>query len=203
MIKHGIFAAILAIGASVGSANAVTVTFGDTPETVIANPAADAVTGTVFENVTGSIGGVRRSAWQGSTVNENDAGAFYTSISGGASATYNFATAQTSVSLLWGSPDSYNDLDIMLVGGGVVTVNGVAAMGPVAILQQFVTISDVGAFDALVFRSGRNAFEFANLSTSGPTNVTAAVPLPAGLPLMLTAFAGLGLLSRTRKSAVR
>lgn len=203
MIKHGVFAAILAIGASIGSANAVTVTFGNTPETVVANAAADVVTGTVFENVTGSIRNVRRSAWQGSTVNENDAGAFYTSVSRHSSATYNFATAQTSVNLLWGSPDSYNYLDLMLVGGGKVTVNGAAAQGPVAILQQFVTISGVGAFDAVVFRSSNNAFEFANLSTSGPAGVSAAVPLPAGLPLMLSAFAGLGLLSRSRKSARR
>lgn len=177
------------------SAHAVTVTFGPTPTVAMPNPLADATTGTVFENIVGSDPGVYRSPWQGgtSTINENDATAYYTSVSAQSSATYIFASMKNSISFLWGSPDDYNDLDIILSGGGgTVTVNGTDAQGPVAIEQQFVTLSDVGLFDTVTFRSGQNAFEYANL--------TAAIPLPAGLPLLAAGLGVLGYVGRRKKS---
>ena len=186
--------AVLAIAVAL-PAQAAVVTFGPTPTEAKMNPLATATTGTVFQNVVGSVNGVRRSPWQGCGcgVGENDLDAYYTSVSGGATATYTFASSRTSLSFLWGSPDNYNDLEIVLVGGGgSEVINGTAAQGPVAIGAQFVTISDVGSFDKVIFRSGRNAFEFANL---------AAVPLPATLPLALFALGGLGVLHRRRKSA--
>lgn len=184
----------LSIGmlASSISAQAVTIdTTGPIPGAAIANPLATATTGTVFENVVGSEDGVRRSPWQGSSVDENALDSFYTSVSGGGSATYNFGGTRTSISFLWGSPDGYNDLDIDLIGGGsTVTINGADVQGPVAIGQIFVKISDV-SFDEVVFRSGQNAFEYANVS--------AAVPIPAALPLFATALLGLGLIGRRRR----
>lgn len=184
-------AAALALAVAV-PANAATVTFGTLPTAAKANPVADATTGTVFENVTGSIGGVRRSPWQGSSVDENAADSFYTSVSGRSSATYNFDSSRTSLSFVWGSPDTYNDLDIILSGGGgTVTVNGSQAFGTPGLLAEFVTISDVGQFSSVTFRSGSNAFEYANV---------AAVPVPAALPLMVAGIAGLGIAGRRRRN---
>jgi hypothetical protein len=57
-----------------------------------------------------------------------------------------------------------------------------------------VTISDI-LFDRVVFRSTRNAFEFANVTT------TAAVPLPAAGLLLMGALAGLRPVSRRRQKA--
>ncbi|WP_282127614.1 VPLPA-CTERM sorting domain-containing protein [Roseobacter litoralis] len=100
-----------------------------------------------------------------------------------------------SVSLLWGSPDTYNTLELYNGGTLVGTVLGgqFNALGKEA---SFVTISanDVTEyFDTLKFASTTNAFEFSNVSI-------APVPLPAGLPLLL---AGLGTFAwmRRRKAA--
>ncbi|MEX0281231.1 MAG: VPLPA-CTERM sorting domain-containing protein [Arenibacterium sp.] len=192
-ISTALAAAVLAIGFS-APASAATVTFGPFPDAAQMNPTADSTTGTVFENVVGSISGVRRSPWQGSAIDENDSTSYYTSVSGNSSASYDFGMSMREISFLWGSPDNYNDLDIILTGaGGTVTINGTQAQGPVAIGAQYVTISDVGLFDSVTFRSGRNAFEFANLET-------AQVPVPAALPLLVGALGGLGFAARRRKN---
>lgn len=184
----------LALSTAGTIASAATVTFGSTPTAAFLNPLADSTTGTVFENTTGSIVGLKRSPWQFSTVDPDAADSFYTSVSGSASATYSFAQLMGSVSFLWGSPDSFNNLELVLTAGGVSTViNGVEAQGPISARQQYITITDV-VFDSLTFRSGGDAFEFANLEAS-------PVPVPAAGLLLIGGLGMMAALRRRQKAA--
>ena len=108
------------------------------------------------------------------------------------------------LSLLWGSVDLYNAIEFYAGGSLVETVSGadIFASGgePAASGAAFVKISGFN-FDEVKFYSNFNlaggsdqpAFEF--------SNVVAAVPLPAGGLLLLTALGGLGIASRKRKKA--
>ncbi len=98
------------------------------------------------------------------------------------SATLEFLIDQTSLSFLWGSPDGFNSLTFRLDGDNVASFTG-NDVDPSPFGASFVTYD--GLFDEVVFASpSGNAFEFSNLSA-------VAVPLPAGLVLMLTALGGL------------
>ncbi|EDM72758.1 hypothetical protein RAZWK3B_01020 [Roseobacter sp. AzwK-3b] len=108
------------------------------------------------------------------------------------------------LSLLWGSVDLYNAIEFYAGGSLVETVSGadIFASGgePAASGAAFVKISGFN-FDEVKFYSNfglsggtdQPAFEF--------SNVVAAVPLPAGGLLLLTALGGLGVASRKRKKA--
>ncbi|GAB4518147.1 MAG: hypothetical protein Tsb0019_18170 [Roseibium sp.] len=139
--------------------------------------------------LTASVSGQYRSPWQGSS---ND-GANYASVQAGGFVEFVFTQLQDSVSLIWGSPDTYNDLVITLIGDTTETVNGSQVFGTSGILASLVTITDV-SFNKLRFESGRNAFEFANLKTT-------AVPLPAALPLLAGGLGILGFAGWRRKKA--
>lgn len=107
-----------------------------------------------------------------------------------------------SISLIWGSPDTYNALNLYNAGALVASIvpGAVAGLPADRTLTHFVTItadSILEYFDSVEFVStGVNAFEFANVSAT-------PVPLPAGVLLMGTALAGFGVMRRrqNKKSA--
>lgn len=186
------------------------------------NPAADSTTGTVFQNVTGSVANTRRSPFDlpsglpGPTSGTDK----YTSVSGGGSATYNIGTlapgnpSAVGISFLWGSPDFFNKVEFF---------NGAVSLGSVSSLdltnptgnppqnpatgQSWVVLLAGGAWTSVVFSSTTNAFEFTSLfAACSPEGATCTpppgVPLPAALPLFAGGLGFLGFLARRKKQKV-
>lgn len=147
------------------------------------------------EEVTGSVGGQYRSPFQGGpgTV---EADLPYWNLRAGDSATLVYDTTQYIFSILWGSVDTYNKIQFFNGAGDVTGVTVTSAdltdPNPTPGAQggaSFVRISGL-AFDRVELSSSGNSFEF--------SNAIAAVPLPAGGVLLLTALGGLAL-ARRRK----
>ena len=207
------------LAASASLAFAVTITQSNViPNTPVANPLADSfgliasapagATAFIAENVVGNVTAKpnqRLSPWT-ATLNVDDPASVFTAVSRNTEATYTLTgNAMGVISFIWGSPDTYNDLEIKLAGGGgTVTINGAdPALQPIfpspglgrgAVL---VTVTDtVGAgFESITFRStGLPAFEFANLTM-------AAVPLPASLPLLFAGLGGIAFMRSRRKKS--
>jgi hypothetical protein len=185
----------LCLAGSIG-AGAVTIRQDTvTLPTAFANPLADDITGTVYENVVRTKRRVRLSPWLNTA---NHARGLYTAILRGSAATYDFGRTMTSLSLVWGSVDDYNRIVFYLNGKAVDRVAGddLFPTAPQATGYTNVFLRTAG-FDSVRFASTRNSFEYANL--------TAAVPVPAAGAFLLAAFAalgGLGLLGASRRRAV-
>lgn len=102
----GFLAAAAALSLSAFAANAASFTQDfSTPIYLGPNPVSANLTGTVYQNVTGSIDGVRRSPWQG-TGGLKEADNAYTSVSVTSSITFDFGSNLDTASLMWGSPES-------------------------------------------------------------------------------------------------
>lgn len=198
------FRAAIALAAALfaGTASAATVTVADlgpANATPIAFANADAVTGTVFQSVTGSVSGIRRSPWEGTGFLGSGV---YTSVSANSAATYDFGPS-LSLSLVWGSPDAYNRLSFFSGATLLGTITGqqvTTEVKPLSTLPNsspsqgfaFVELALAGglAFDRVTFESiGSNAFEYGSVSAT-------PVPLPAAGWMLLAALGGLGFLRR-------
>ena len=103
-----------------------------------------------------------------------------------------FDTVQNSLSFLWGSPDTYNDLIFYLAGSVVAEFQGSPITGSPSAGSVFVTYS--GLFDQVWFKSDpNNAFEFASITAT-------PVPLPAAGWLLLAGIGGLVVMRRRRSA---
>jgi len=121
----------------------------------------------------------------------------------GTPAEVTFDTPLTSVSFLWGSPDTFNQLTVLSSGvpGGTAflatdffaaaMVNGNNANSGYVLF----TASAGDTITGLRFTSNTNAFESSNYST------TPAIPEPETYALMLAGLGVMGFIARRRKAA--
>ncbi|MEM7098713.1 MAG: hypothetical protein AAF541_10685 [Pseudomonadota bacterium] len=148
--------------------------------------------------LSGHIGGVSRSPFDGSGASPDYGDANNIShwsigthaLNNTSMSWLNFDADQSSLKLVWGSPDSYNYLEFYNDDTLVAAFTGtdvIVAGGQRAVSLAWVTISDL-VFDQVKFISTRNAFEFSNIMAT-------PVPAPASLPLLLTLLL---LVSRSR-----
>ena len=209
-MKKIVIAAALAAIASTGANAAITMTSQAGPWV---NPgfAATALydfetpapfTGGLVTNT--SVSGIRAQPW-------SSTGNYATvSPSDGTPGIFDLSTfgAITKISLLWGSIDNYNDLDVLDASDNVLaTFNGATVIASAngdqsnPATNRLVTLTLTGAsMDAaakLRFRSTGNAFEFDNVAIQ-----TAAVPEPATWGMMILGFGLVGSAMRRRSAAV-
>lgn len=200
MNMKSIFAAAALSVATVGAAQAVTVTsMNADAATLTAFSATTTVLpgGAVFSSlpgspaiVSGSLNLVYRSPFE-----NLGAGNFemieYFNVSKNNTATLLLGSVRSKLSLLWGSVDGFNSLRLINTGAGTSTTITKADLDPASVpvsARGAAVVSISGfSFDKVEFRSTQEAFEFSNV---------AAVPLPAGGLLLLAGLAGLAALRR-------
>ena len=112
---------------------------------------------------------------------------------------------KTILSLLWGSVDLYNAIQLRLGGGVIHTVSGQDVFDnggePAASGAALVRISGAGPFDEVRFFSNFAVSDEKDVPAFEFSNVVASVPLPAGGWLLITALGGMAALRRRRKAA--
>lgn len=205
-LKSVLFAS-LAMAATVSTPAAAAVTLGFVPGgAVYAGPAPTynfdtptPMTGGLI--ATGSLGGVRAqplgSTGKYGTVGPTD----------GPVATLDLTSFVniSSISLLWGSVDAYNTLELLNRAGGVLASFGGSSVAALANGNQtspftnpIVTLGISGAdqtnIGGLRFKSSGNAFEFDNIAI-------ASVPEPTTWAMLLLGFgiAGMSMRARSRR----
>ena len=121
------------------------------------------------------------------------------------SATISFGTAGVkSFTFLWGSPDTYNYLDIMTTGTSALTqtyggtdlgvLGGFSASGSNLNSRVFSMFADSGvSISSITFRSTGNAFEI--------DKATSPIPEPETYALMLAGLGAVGFMARRRRSS--
>ena len=138
-------------------------------------------------------------------------GTTYMAVEGGGMEMATFATAQTSISIYWGSidgtPQNMNSFAVS-IDGYTLTGADLVALGAVGNgsqtdpqANQLVTITGLAAFKTATFTSTNNAFEFSLVT---PTiNQTGGSPEPSTWAMMMVGFAAVGYAAFRRNSKGR
>jgi len=149
---------------------------------------------------TGSTSGTAASPFSGTSINQTA----YFAAEPNDIVTITFATPVKEFALLWGTVDSYNNLDVAIYSEGILTdhrmvtgdmvkdaVGGGFTAGGTE--SAFVDLSDTNSFDRLILTStGSPAFEF----------VTQEVPEPMSAGLLGGGLMALGIARRRRQRSM-
>lgn len=190
-------AGILALAIST-SANAVTVSNledHNVPVSQPVNPTALTASNVLY-NLVGSTGD-HRTPFD----NVGDPAYTYTSVQGGGYGIWSFSSPMLALSLIWGSPDSYNKIEFFSSADGsgsafaTVLNSMINPAGPTALSNALVLISALGqSFQSVKLSSGSNAFEFAGLTGCATDNcrdpAPGETPVPGAALLMGSVLAG-------------
>ena len=116
----------------------------------------------------------------------------YSSVEAGASATYVFSSVHI-LSILWGSPDTYNSLEFLNSGDPIETFTGADLEVQIYGHDLVSFIDTTGDFNEIILSSQQNAFEFADLVAPNSDPLSLSTPIPGALPLLATGLGVLGL----------
>ena len=175
--------------------------FVSQPTPLLTNPPVNFI-----QNTTTSTSGVQLSPYFGTA----DNGDTYSVLNSGgganpASATYSLVGGTTVVSFLWGSPDSYNSVELFSSPNGSGTPIGMLdgdLLTPKSPGSGFdyVTITDLSGIGSIeLLDAGTAAFEFADITNVSTT--LSGTPIPGALPLVAGGLGLIGLLRRRKQQA--
>ena len=198
-------AAALATTAFAGAADAYTITspasislanFGNAPSTGFLGTTLPGISGATFTSsggLTGLYAGNVHNGFQGSATTPFTPSSSlqeYLAVQPGGTITETFATAQTSLGLLWGTVDSFNSLSITVDG---VTITGSQIVPfPLGNINQTVLISGLGPFTTVTYNdTAFSAFEF-------DPGLPVGVPEPVSMAVLGAGLLGLGIVRRRR-----
>jgi hypothetical protein len=209
-LYSALLASTVAICCLTVQANANTVTTASQdPTDFVVNPPDQAqvalvmLSGTVFNNISNSVSGTDRSPFENQATDGSGAPGWennrYDAVQANSSGYVNVALSNK-MSMLWGSPDTYNTISFCTGTGGTgsCTVGAyIAGDLPITYGHDQITFTTDFTFSSILFASGQNALEFADVSTS--LTQAGSTPLPAALPLFAGGLGVMGLLARRRK----
>lgn len=124
---------------------------------------------------------------------EGSSGGFWSIDPTTPSGSISFTNLARSVSFLWGSPDAFNSLNVLLDGGGSMSIDPFASGGSNG-NSHYVTLTASGGslISGLSFASSDFGFEVDNLYVS-------AVPEPETYALMLAGLAAVAFVARRQR----
>ena len=160
----------------------------------------------VYNNITGSNPGIDRSPFENLATPGSGYGTWasnrYDAVQGGSSGYVNVLTADT-MTMLWGSPDTYNGISFCTGsdGTGSCTLGAyVAGVLPITYGHDLITFDTDFTFASILFTTSQNSLEFADLTTG--LNTSLLSPLPGTLPLFAGGLGLIGLLGARKKRKI-
>lgn len=173
----------------------------------LSNPGWVSQSGTVAV-VAGSVGSVYRSPFENAATPGSGVGNWaslpYISVQGNSSATFFAGFPANTLTILWGSPDSYNTLAFYATpdgtGPAIATFSGSDLVSPPsAVGHNLVTFQGATFLSVVLTSQVNNAFEFAGLEASFTREPPGQTPLPGALPLFSAGAAVIGLAGWRKK----
>jgi len=126
-----------------------------------------------------------------------DTSNFLAIYAGGVETIQNAANAYNTLSLYWGTPDSFNAIDLLdAAGNSIYSITGADVAGLSGMTSGLVSLTSSQSFYGAKFSSSSSAFELDNIGFSNTS--ASAVPEPASWAMMMIGFGAMGYAMRRR-----